>query len=651
MWSKPQPVPTRIDPEHRSKQLKDGSRIMAQYTDPFSDEYMIEDVRTLYDVFNRGHRLSKHKACLGERTGPAQKYQWITYDEAMTRSRNFGSGLVHLGFQKGDNFGIYSVNNSKWVLTEQACNANSLVTVPLYDSLGPDAFKYIINLTELKVLVCDTVDRARKVVTNSAEIPSLKTIIIMSDMDDDLKKDATEKDLCIYTFEQVETYGINNPHEASPPAPSDLATICFTSGTTGTPKGAMLSHANIVRNASTLSSTPDHIGKMFSAEDCHFSYLPLAHMYERTIQAMMFLHGCRIGFFRGDVKLLVEDMQELKPTIFTAVPRLLNRIYDKIQAGAQGSRIKKFLLDTAIRQKQAEIEQGIVRKDSFWDKLVLHKIQALLGGNVRVITTGSAPLSEEVLKFMRAALGCLIMEGYGQTEATAAVTFQYAGERETGHVGGPVACNYVKLIDVPEMDYHCSDDKGEVCVKGPNVFQGYYKQPELTADAIDEEGWLHTGDIGMWLPNGALKIIDRKKNIYKLAQGEYIAPEKIENVYARSAFVMQAFVDGDSLKTCSMAVIVPDPEVLIPWARGKHLEGELQELCKNPIVKQEVFQDILDVGKSHGLSSLEQVKDIFLCADIFTLDNGLVTPTFKNKRPVLKKFFAEEFDRMYSSVK
>lgn len=302
----------------------------------------------------------------------------------------------------------------------------------------------------------------------------------------------------------------------------------------------------------------------------------------------------------------MDDLKVLQPTIFPVVPRLLNRMFDRIFAQANTT-LKRWLLDFASKRKEAELRSGIIRNNSLWDKLIFHKIQSSLGGKVRLMVTGAAPVSATVLTFLRAALGCQFYEGYGQTECTAGCSLSMPGDWTAGHVGAPMPCNLIKLVDVEEMNYMAAKGEGEVCVKGANVFKGYLKDPAKTAEALDKDGWLHTGDIGKWLPNGTLKIIDRKKHIFKLAQGEYIAPEKIENVYLRSEPVAQVFVHGESLQAFLIAIVVPDAEILCSWARKKGFEGSFEELCRNKDVKKAILEDMVRLGKDSGLKPFEQV--------------------------------------------
>uniref|UniRef100_A0A8C2RSD0 Arachidonate--CoA ligase n=1 Tax=Capra hircus TaxID=9925 RepID=A0A8C2RSD0_CAPHI len=349
------------------------------------------------------------------------------------------------------------------------------------------------------------------------------------------------------------------------------------------------------------------------------------------------------------IRLLPDDVKTLKPTLFPTVPRLLNKIYDKVQNEAK-TPLKKFLLNLAVASKFSEVKKGIIRRDSLWDKLIFGKIQESLGGKVRFLITGAAPISPPVLTFLRAAMGCLVFEAYGQTEGTAGCTITLPGDWKSGHVGVPMACNHVKLEDVPDMNYFAVNNEGEICIRGPNVFKGYLKDPEKTQETLDKDGWLHTGDIGRWLPNGALKVIDRKKNIFKLAQGEYIAPEKIETIYIRSSLVSQIFVHGETLRSFLVGVVVPDPDALPSFAAKIGVKGSIEELCQNQTIKKAILEDIQKTGTEGGLKSFEQVKCIHLHPEPFSIENGLLTPTLKAKRGDLAKHFGTQIKSLYENT-
>merc|ERR1712066_768989 len=253
-----------------------------------------------------------------------------------------------------------------------------------------------------------------------------------------------------------------------------------------------------------------------------------------------------------------------------------------------------------------------------------------------------------ILNVLRAAFGCDILEGYGQTECAAACCATLPGDH-SGTVGAPLVCNEIRLDDVADMNYFAKDGKGEICIRGPNVMKGYFKDPAKTAETIDEGGWLHTGDIGMWMGQGNLKIIDRKKNIFKLAQGEYIAPEKIENIYIRSSAAMQVFVHGDSLQAFLVVLVVPDPETFVAWCKEnvQGSSGDLASLCKNEAVKKAVLADMVAIGKKDNLKSFEQAKAIHIDPEAWSVEKDLLTPTFKSKRPQLQKYYQAEIEQMY----
>ncbi|XP_068444861.1 long-chain-fatty-acid--CoA ligase 1a isoform X3 [Clinocottus analis] len=593
-----------------------------------SDEHMTHyysDGRTMYEVFQRGLRVSNDGPCLGSRK-PNQPYEWQSYSEVIDRAENLGSALLHKGHSStGDKFiGIFSQNRPEWTISELACYTYSMVAVPLYDTLGTEAIGYIIHRAAISTVICDIPEKALMIMDCVSEKrQTVKTIVLMEPFDSELVTRGQECGIDILSLKDFEALGQANLQKPVPPQPEDLALVCFTSGTTGNPKGAMLTHGNVISNTAA---------------------------FIRMTEGVILIHGARIGYFQGDIRLLMDDLKTLQPTVFPVVPRLLNRMFDKVFSQAN-TPLKRWLLDFAFSRKEAELKGGIVRQDSMWDTLIFKKVQASLGGRVRLIITGAAPVAPTILTFLRAALGCQFYEGYGQTECTAGCSMSMPGDWSAGHVGPPLPCNAIKLLDVAEMNYLSANGEGEVCVKGPNVFQGYLKDPERTAEAIDKDGWLHTGDIGKWLPSGTLKIIDRKKHIFKLAQGEYIAPEKIETAYSLSDPVAQVFVHGESLKACLVGIVVPDPDFLPIWIKKQGIEGSYSELCQNEDVKNAILEDILRLGKDAGLKSFEQVRDIALHTELFSIQNGLLTPTLKAKRTELRSYFKEQIDELYAKIK
>uniref|UniRef100_A0A672PJJ5 long-chain-fatty-acid--CoA ligase n=1 Tax=Sinocyclocheilus grahami TaxID=75366 RepID=A0A672PJJ5_SINGR len=388
--TRPRPIqpPCDLQAQSISVQGDQSCRRSALLKDDDLLEFYYEDTKTVYDMFQRGLRIAGNGPCLGFRK-PGEPYQWISYTEVAERAQVLGSGLLAKGCKPNPKqyVGIFAQNRPEWVITEMACYTFSMALVPLYDTLGLEAMVHILNLAEISMVICDKEDKAESVL-------------------------------------KIKEKGVTTGVPPGPPKPQDLAVVCFTSGTTGKPKGAMITHGNIASNTSSVI-------KILEVKDVSISYLPLAHMFERMIQVSMFCHGARVGFYQGDISLLMDDIKTLKPTFFPVVPRLLNRIYDKI-LGSVTSPLRRIILHYAVRRKQAELSSGVVRNNSMWDRLIFNKIQASLGGNLRFILTASAPISPTVLSFLRATLGCLIFEGYGQTECTAGCTFSMPGDWSAG---------------------------------------------------------------------------------------------------------------------------------------------------------------------------------------------------------------------------
>ncbi|XP_069316489.1 long-chain-fatty-acid--CoA ligase 5 isoform X1 [Eulemur rufifrons] len=653
LWliNRPSPVLPLIDLNNQSVGIEGGARKNPSQKNNDLIRYYFSDARTMYEIFQRGLMVSDNGPCLGYRK-PNQPYRWLSYKQVSDRAEYLGSCLLHKGHKpSSDQFvGIFAQNRPEWIISEWACYTYSMVAVPLYDTLGAEAIIYIVNKADIATVICDTPQKASVLIGNVEKglTPGLKMVILMDPFDDDLKHRGEKTGVEILALSDAENLGKENFSKPVPPKPEDLSIICFTSGTTGDPKGAMITHENVASNVAGFLKCMEHTF-VPNPNDVTISYLPLAHMFERIVQATIYCCGAKVGFFQGDIRLLSDDMKTLKPTVFPTVPRLLNRVYDKVQNEAK-TPLKKFLLNLAVTSKFKEVQKGIIRRDSFWDKLIFAKIQDNLGGKVRILVTGAAPISSSVLTFLRAAVGCPVHEAYGQTECTAGCTFTLPGDWTSGHVGTPMACNYVKLEDVADMNYFSANNEGEICIKGPNVFKGYLKDPEKTQEVLDNDGWLHTGDIGHWLPNGTLKIIDRKKNIFKLAQGEYIAPEKIENIYIRSKQVLQIFVHGESLRSSLVGVVVPDPDVLPSFAAKLGVKGSHEELCQNQVVKEAILEDLQKIGKESGLKSFEQVKNICLHLEPFSIENGLLTPTLKAKRGELSKYFRTQIDSLYGAI-
>ncbi|KAJ4850760.1 Long chain acyl-CoA synthetase 7 peroxisomal [Turnera subulata] len=609
------------------------------------------EIQTLHDNFVHAAEVYADYKYLGTRVrddGTVGEYTWMTFGEAATAREAIGSGLRYHGIKQGACVGLYFINRPEWVIVDNACSAYSFVSVPLYDTLGPDAVKYIVSHADVQAIFC-VPQTLNSILSFVSEIPTVKLIVVVGGVEKYLPALPSTTELKVLSYAKLLGEGCSNLQPFSPPKPDDVATICYTSGTTGTPKGAVLTHANFIASAAGFSTI-----HKFSSSDIHISYLPLAHIYERVNQVLCVYYGCGVGFYQGDNLKLVDDLAVLRPTIFLSVPRLYNRIYDGIINAVNSSGfLKERLFKAALNSKKSAIMSG--RNPSpMWDRLVFNKIKAKLGGRVRFMGSGASPLSADVLDFLRVCFGGTVLEGYGLTETTSISCLMDDGDTLSGHVGSPNPACEIKLVDVPEMNYTSDDQphpRGEICIRGPTIFRGYYKDEVQTREVIDDDGWLHTGDIGLWLPGGRLKIIDRKKNIFKLAQGEYIAPEKIENVYAKSRFVAQCFIYGDSFNSSLVAVVAVDPDVLRAWAASMGIKyDDLGELCNDPRTRAAVLADMDTTGREAQLRGFEFAKAVTLVPEPFTMENDLLTPTFKIKRPQANTYFSKAISNMYAEL-
>jgi len=622
-----------VDPVSRERRHKDYPKL---WTIPEGD------AMTILEGFERGLKIAGES---GPFIGIPQKddkglvtsYKYRTYGEVQADAKKCAIALSKKGLEAGKDFiGFFSKNNYAYDVGILGGYYINIPNVSLYDTLGEQAVHHICNETEVKLIFVEDIKHLELLFKGAAH---LKTAVLLGAEHGNIpKKDGVE----VITWDAFMKSGENGELKEVRPTAEQLATLNYTSGTTGNPKGVMLTHHQLMISGMGVGEF-FLCGQPMSKDDLWFSYLPLAHIFERVAHITFMSYGAQWCYSGGNVAHVVAELAIAKPTVFGAVPRVLNKLYDKINAklNAPGciSSIKSSLLHLAMSKKRTGyLDAGIVTKDTFWDRKLLATPQALLGGRVHTIACGAAPLNPSVRGFVRELFSVYFVEGYGQTENAAAgcgtIFANYT--KEDGCIGVPAPWTGVKLVDVPEMNYFAKDGKGEICFRGGNVMKGYFKLPQKTAETIDSEGWLHTGDIGAWSENGQLKIIDRKKNIFKLSQGEYIAPERLEGIYAKNKLVQQIFIHGNSNESCLVAVVVPNEEEF------KAIGSSVPALMK-------AMND--EAKATDHLKGFEMIRGIHIEHTLFSVENGLLTPTQKAKRPQLLAKYKTALDQLYADMK
>jgi long-chain acyl-CoA synthetase len=598
---------------------------------------MMADPRTLNDLFFGGlDRYGQRPVALRVKRGGA--WQEISYAEVRDRVQCFAAGLRELGVIPGSHVALLSENRPEWAYADYGCLTAGCADVPIYPTLPAGQIAYVLRDSAAAAIVVSSKAQLEKIlaIRHPDVTPALRHIIAMDD-------DAVGPGVMPLAdlFARGRSALARYPRwreEALQAGPDDLATLIYTSGTTGDPKGVMLTHGNL---ASNVVAGLQVLG-LRDTDEC-LSFLPLSHVFERMAgHYCMWQAGCIINYAQS-IDTVSADLIERRPTVVLSVPRLYEKIYARVIEGASGSALKRriFGWSRAAGETWAEyvmarkpVPAGLAFKKAVADRLVFSKLRARTGGRLEFFVSGGAPLSAEIAKFFYAA-GLPIYEGYGLTETSPVITVNTREHIRIGTVGRAL----------PGVEVRIAPD-GEILTRGPHVMRGYYNKPEATREAIDAEGWFHTGDIGLIDPDGFLKITDRKKDIIVTAGGKNISPQPIENRVKGNKFILNAVMIGDKRKFPIM-LVVPNLEELRAWAASHRIAaGDDAALLALPEAGDKIEREVKKTLRD--LAQFEMPKKVLLIQQDFSIESGELTPTLKVKRRVVEKRYQGMIDAAYS---
>ena len=666
----------------KDEEAKEGESKILRRKDLVNKELLKSNEKnllTIIDAFEDKLKKYPEKPFLGTRIHIKDniygEYKWKNYKEINVIAHNFINAIDYLKLceeieyenKKYKFLGIYSRNREEWVSSYIGCQLNSIIVVTLYDTLGMNAIEFILNQTELNTILIESLNLKKLLnLKQEKKIEKVNTLIILPCADDkenlnDTIKLLNENGIKCYLYEEFLKIGKEHPdnHNFIKSTPETYTTFCYTSGTTGNPKGAMIKNKSLLCGINAMTT----IGRPLYEHDIYLSFLPLAHIMEQLIFSVNIYYGTQYAFYSGNASRIVSDCQALKPTYLCTVPRVLQKIYNSINMKINNmtNPILKAIALKAIETKLHNYETTGSLTHTLYDNLVFNKIKDILGGNVNWMLVGSAPMPKDILKFLRICFGIPITEGYGQTEDCAGVLLCNVNDCSVGHLGGLNGGIELKLVDVPELGYTSKDKnpitkiiepRGEICIRGSLVFDGYYKDKEKTDETIDKDGWLHSGDIGiiMTLHGNCVKIIDRVKNIFKLSQGEYIAPDKIANFISLSKYINQIFIYGETLKSYLVAIVVPEKKECVNFLQKNNKDAtneNIESFYNDQYLKTEILNDMDKIGRKYDLKGFEIPKKIYLSKEDFTIENNMMTPTMKLKYNEIKKKYINELEELY----
>ncbi|XP_076877852.1 long-chain-fatty-acid--CoA ligase 4 [Brachyhypopomus gauderio] len=630
---------------------------------------------TLDKLFDHAVQRFGKSQCLGTRTVLSEEnetqpngkvfkklilgdYKWMSYQELDVELDLLGSGLTALGQQPKHAIAIFCETRAEWMITAQSCFRRNFPLVTFYATLGENAVAFGLNECGVTHLVTSVELLETKLKGVLPQIPNLRHIIYV-----DKKNISTAgypDTIQIHSMQSVKELGAKPEYlnrEIVRPTPSDLAVIMYTSGSTGQPKGVMIVHRNIIAGMTGQCERIPGLG----TKDTYIAYLPLAHVLEMTAEISCVTYGCRIGYSSpqtlSDQSTKIKkgskgDCSVLKPSLMAAVPEIMDRINKNVMSKVQEMNcVQRTLFKLAYNYKLNQIKKGY---DAPLCNVLFKKVKALLGGNIRMMLCGGAPLSPATQRFMNICFCCPVGQGYGLTETCGAATITEVADYSTGRVGAPLICCELKLRDWAEGGYTKLDKphpRGEILIGGPNVTMGYFRNDSSNSNDfyVDENGqrWFCSGDIGEIHLDGCLQIVDRKKDLVKLQAGEYVSLGKVESALKNCSLIDNICAYANSDQNYVISFVVPNPKKMTSLANQKGIFGTWEEICNHPVMEIEVLREIKEVANSIKLQRFEIPIKVHLSPEPWTPETGLVTDAFKLKRKELKNHYLHDIERMY----
>jgi long-chain acyl-CoA synthetase len=583
---------------------------------------------TLADLLPRAAELYGDAPAITFKQG--DEWTKLSFREVEETVRRLALGLVDLGVGKGDKVSILGNTRPEWTYLDFAALSIGATVVPIYQTNSPEECQYVLENSDAKVVVVEDDEQIEKIRAVRDQLPLLEQVVRMTGSSEDA---ISLEDLAARGSDDAAAW----ERRWSAVSPSDVCTFIYTSGTTGPPKGCVITHGNYRAMLDMVNQT-----SVIEGEDVTYLYLPLAHSFALLIQLGSFDLGATIAYWERDPLKIMPNLAELSPTYFPSVPRIFEKIYTTATSAMEKEGgLKKAIFEWAIRVggKMREAERSgrkpgfLLRKQyGLADKQVLSKIRALFGGKLRLAVSGAAPINPDILRFFDAA-GVLVLEGWGMTETSTAATISTPDDFKIGTIGKPFPGCEVKIAE-----------DGEILVKGPNVFQGYYKNEEATRETI-VDGWLHTGDLGEIDPDGFIRITGRKKDIIITAGGKNITPANLENEIKQHPLVSQCVVVGDR-RPDLVALVTLDPEEAAAYAKENGLPEDPAQLARNGEVRTAIEAHLAKVNEK--FARVEQVKKITILPHDLSQESGELTPTLKVKRAVVADKHQDEIEKLYA---